>query len=754
MKKFHPMEYLYLFIVIVLIILAISDLVVGVSNDAVNFVNSAVGSRAATFRTIMIIAALGVLVGSTFSSGMMEIARKGIFNPEQFYFNEIMIIFLAVMITDVILLDLFNTAGLPTSTTVSLVFELLGASVCISAIKIIQQEGSLQQFAQYINAAKVTAIITGILISIAIAFTVGSVVQYFVRLIFTFNFEKKIRYLGSVWGGIAISVMVYFLFIKGAKGSSFLSKDLVEWFVSNTLFILGVTFGGVTIIFQILYWLFRIDILKLVVLAGTFCLAMAFAGNDLVNFIGVPLAGLEAFQAMQASGGTPEAFSMAMLSDPVKTPTLFLLLAGLVMVLTLFLSKKARTVTQTEVNLAKQDEGDESFQSSIVSRGIVNLFLMLNQALQVITPGFIQRWIDSRFKKPKKKKKWRKEDRPAFDMVRASVNLMVSSILIALGTSLKLPLSTTYVTFMVAMGTSLSDRAWGRESAVYRVNGVITVVGGWFFTAFSAFTASCLFALAIYHGGAYAIIALIVAALFFAYRTNLYHKNKLTEEKAVETLNAAGSSDLQDLADLSKTGIVSALKKTEDLYISILSSFAQDSRKKLYKQEKKLKELNREVKLVRKHFYGTIQTYGDATGAGIHFHGYQHHLTELSGCINRIYKQVFDYMINRHHPVPEATAGSLKDISRLFSELLLDCSARVSESRWEDQEDSVHLQQKFNKSIEKFKKEQVIQMQENESGTRLNMLLLDIMQDTSDMVTHASRMRELQAVLTRSAPKE
>lgn len=738
------MEYLYLFIVMTLIVFAISDLVVGVSNDAVNFVNSAVGSKAATFRTIMIIAALGVLVGSVFSSGMMEVARKGIFNPENFYFNEIMFIFLAVMITDVILLDLFNTAGLPTSTTVSLIFELLGASMAISLMKILAAGGAMADLGGYINSGKVIAIITGILISIGIAFSVGALIQYIVRLIFTFNFQQKLKYFGSTWGGIAISIMVYFLFIKGAKGSSFMSKELVEWFNHNTWLILAATFIGFTIILQFLLWFTKVNILKIIVLVGTFCLAMAFAGNDLVNFIGVPLAGLDAFLAMKAAGANPESFSMEMLNNPVTTPTFFLLIAGVVMVLTLFLSAKARKVTKTEVSLGSQSEGDEMFQSSMVSRGIVNFFLMLNDGYKKVVPAIVREKIDTRFSQSRQKR-WKSENLPAFDLVRASVNLMVSSMLIALGTSLKLPLSTTYVTFMVAMATSMSDRAWGRESAVYRVNGVITVIGGWFFTAFSAFTAAFLFALAIYYGGIWSIIGLIGLALFFAYRTNIYMRKKSREEKREAEAVKVTTTEYSTMMEVCDQTIVAAVPFAGEIYHDVVDAFIGDHRKKIFKQEAKLKELMKRVKLARKQLHPTLRNHeSENTGTGIVYLNAQYALKESCESLQQIFRQIFDYMINRHTPVQKDQSKLIRQLNDTIAGYVLLTADLLKKREYSGLAELDKLLETIFAQIDEAKKEQIFWMKENESGTRLSLLIVEVLQESRIFAEQIRRLADMQ----------
>jgi len=443
------METIYLIIVVLLFLLAASDLVVGVSNDAVNFLNSAIGAKVAPFKVIMLIAGLGVLVGSVFSSGMMEVARKGIFNPGEFYFSEIMIIFLAVMVTDVILLDAYNTIGLPTSTTVSIVFELLGAAVGMATIKIIMND-DITSIAQFINSSKALAIISGILVSVVIAFSVGAIIQYIARILFSFNYEKRMKYLGALWGGISFTALTYFILIKGAKGASFMSEQTIDYFQHNASIILAASFVGWTVILQVLYLIFRINILKIIVLVGTFSLAMAFAGNDLVNFIGVPLAGYNSWQIFSsAEGGVATDFLMTGLAGKVNTPTIFLALAGVIMVITLYTSKKAKSVVKTSLDLSRQVEGDERFKPNWFSKALVRSSMNFNQTLRAIVPNPVINFIERQFEPVKAKMK--EKDPPAFDLIRASVNLTVASVLIALGTSLKLPLSTTYVTFMVAI---------------------------------------------------------------------------------------------------------------------------------------------------------------------------------------------------------------------------------------------------------------------------------------------------------------
>ena len=490
------MDSIYLIIVIILLGLAVMDLVVGVSNDAVNFLNSSIGSKVAPLWLILTVASFGVLIGSLFSSGMMEVARSGVFYPEKLTFHAVMILFLAVMITDVVLLDVFNTFGLPTSTTVSLVFELLGSAVAVSLFTIwTNGSGSL---GQYINSGKALGIISGIFISIAIAFIVGSAIMYVSRLIFSFNYKKTFLFLGAIWGGIALTAITYFAIFKGLKGSVLISQDFLDFLNNSMGKAILYAFLGWTVLMAFLQFVFRVNILKVVVLAGTAALALAFAGNDLVNFIGVFMAGKDSFliaKDVVASGGSLDTLYMGDLNNPVIAQWQWLFGAGVIMVLALWLSKKSRSVTETEVNLARKGEGVERFSSSALSRSIVHGAMNVSKAIDKSTPERVKVFLEKRFEPVPI------ENNASFDLIRASVNLTISALLISLGTSLKLPLSTTYVTFMVAMGTSLADRAWGRESAVYRINGVLTVVAGWLLTALIAFSASLLVGLFLMWGG-------------------------------------------------------------------------------------------------------------------------------------------------------------------------------------------------------------------------------------------------------------
>ncbi|OQY03620.1 MAG: hypothetical protein B6I20_04695, partial [Bacteroidetes bacterium 4572_117] len=596
------MEIIFILLIAVLVILAVSDLVVGVSNDAVNFLNSAIGSKAAPFWVIMIVASLGIVFGATFSSGMMEVARKSIFHPEMFSFTNIMIIFLAVMLTDIILLDTFNTFGLPTSTTVSIVFELLGAAVAVAILKIADSEEGISSLGEYINSGKALVIIAGILLSVIVAFSIGAFVQYFVRVVFSFNYEKSYKYYGALWGGIAITSITYFILIKGAKGASFMDSATKEWIHNNTIQIITMSFVAWTIILKLLQLFTKVNILKMIILVGTFALAMAFAGNDLVNFIGVPLAGIKSYETWQAAGGVdPDGFSMAVLSAKVKTPTLYLLIAGLVMVLALWFSKKAKSVTATELNLSKQDAGHEKFESSIFSRYIVRQSIKVSNTLNYIVPKKLQININKRFEPLNKESS---SNSSAFDLVRASVNLTVASILISFATSLKLPLSTTYVTFMVAMGTSLADGAWGRDSAVYRVSGVMTVIGGWFFTAFIAFTVAFLVAMSIFYFGFTMVAVLLVLAVFILIKSKSLHKQR-SEEDEDSVKNENGEKQI-NILEACSINVINTITNISDIYGKAVTSIAAEDRKALKKLNKKVGNLNNTAKSLKDSIEGTI----------------------------------------------------------------------------------------------------------------------------------------------------
>ncbi len=552
------MDWIYLGMVIFLFILATFDLWVGVSNDAVNFLNSAIGSRAAKFRTLVVIAGIGVFCGCVLSNGMMDIARHGIFTPQYFSFRDVMYIYMAVMVTDIVLLDMFNSLGMPTSTTVSMVFELLGAAFAITLLKTLG-DGSSLAMSDYLNTSKALEVIIGIFLSVPIAFIFGSLVQYITRIVFTFNLKKNLRFKIGIFGGLAITAILYFMLFKGLKDLSFMSAEVKAYINENVGMILGIIFVAATILMQILYEC-GVNVFRLIVLIGTFSLATAFAGNDLVNFIGVPLAGFSSYNDFMANGGglAPDEFMMISLHDSAKTPFVFLAASGAIMVMALATSKKARRVVETEVGLSSKNEGDEMFGSSRVARSLVRLGRNLGHTVCSITPQKVSQFVNSRFQVPEQAQ----DNEAAYDMCRAATNLVVASLLIALGTSLKLPLSTTFVTFMVAMGSSLADRAWSRESAVFRITGVLTVIGGWFITAGIAFAACFIVALLMNFGGMVAVVIIVAAAMLC-----IIHSQKQFNKKRSEV--SKGDTLFQEMLSVQdRTAIIPMLSRHMDLSIA------------------------------------------------------------------------------------------------------------------------------------------------------------------------------------------
>ena len=736
------MESVYLILVIVLFALAISDLIVGVSNDAVNFLNSAIGSKAASFKVIMSVAALGVLFGAVFSDGMMEVARKGIFNPQYFKFSEIMIIFLAVMIADIILLDLFNTFGMPTSTTVSIVFELLGSAVAVSLIKINTDPNALG-LAQYINTSTALKIITGILLSVIIAFTVGMIVQWISRLIFSFNYDKKIKYFGSVWGGFAIAAITFFIVIKGAKHAAFMTKDIKHYLMDNWFYVTAVSFVFWTILLQIISLIFKnFNILKVIVIIGTFGLAVAFSGNDLVNFIGVPLAGYESYKAYVANGHN-ENMLMEVMSGKIHTDAYMLLIAGLIMVITLWLSKKAKTVIKTSVDLARQEEGEEKFGSSLMARNIVRSTRKMAESLSLITPKPVKDFIDKQFDSSYWTRKVEKQENPpAFDMLRASVNLVVASILISYATSQKLPLSTTYVTFMVAMGTSLADRAWGKESAVYRITGVISVIAGWFFTAVIAFSFAFIIAYTIHLGGVFSIFALIALAAFFVVRTHYLHK-KREELKAKQAIN----DDVKDETILEKctSNVIDTLSNINDIYTNLVKGLDKNDRKLLREVKKDVKTLNQQAKYLKDNVYNTIRKLDKDSISTSHFYvQVLDYLRETAHCLEYMIKPSLDHVENDFNRLSDAQINELKQTAEKLKDFYNSIFNTINTKKYENLKEIIKLREKLISEIEQFRKEQIKRLKHGESSTKASMLYLGLLHETKNLLLHSVNLVKAQ----------
>ena len=654
------MEQYYLVLLAFLGVIACIDLFVGVSNDAVNFLNSAIGCRIAKFRTTMWVASIGVLLGATFSSGMMEIARSGIFNPQLFTFAEVMVIFFAVMVADVILLDTFNSLGLPTSTTVSIVFDLLGASIAAAGFKLMSEGASIGDVAQYINNSKALTIISGILISVVVAFVAGAVVQYVARLIFSFKFEGAYRKVGAVYAGISITAIIYFLVMKGAKGASFMRPEWIDWINAYTSEILIGLFVGLTVLFEAMILLWRVNVFKIIILAGTFSLAFAFAGNDLVNFVGVPLAALDSFNTWRASGTPAESLLMTSLLDASKTPTYFLLASGLIMVFTLWFSKKAHMVIQTSINLSSSQAGEqEQFGASLPGRMIVRASMSAGRIINQIMPLPLKRGLANRFEPAPTKPG---EVPLPFDYVRASINLVLSAILIASATSLKLPLSTTYVTFMVAMGSSFADGAWDRETAVYRISGVLTVISGWFFTAICASTLAGLVACLIFWGGEVMAVILGAGAVTLLVRSNLKARGEAASlaERAKQRYDAPTIHAIID--EKTPENFTESLRITR----AVLEGLLADRERALRHAKADASAFFDELSAQRSVYYRMALAdknpkKADFDARYYYFRAFTN-MREVARSLQSLAKLAVDHVANRHRIFDDRLAGELKEL--------------------------------------------------------------------------------------------
>ena len=733
------MEQYYLILVVVLFALAISDLVVGVSNDAVNFLNSAIGSKAAPKWLIFTVASAGVLIGATFSSGMMEVARKGIFHPDMFVFSEIMVIFLSVMITDIILLDLFNTFGLPTSTTVSVVFELLGSAVSVSLVKIYQSGSSLAALSKYINSEKALAIISGILVSVIVAFFVGAVIQYISRIVFSFRLNKTLKYFGALFGGVSIAAMTYFMIIKGISGSSFTSEENVNYIMGHIWEILIFSLIGWTMILQLLYWIFQIDIPKIIVLVGTFGLAMAFAGNDLVNFIGVPLAGFQSFKAWTASGAAdPQSFSMGMLRGQVATPEYMLIIAGLVMIITLISSRKARGVVATTVDLSRQNEGDERFGSSMISRIIVRNTIQINKQVRKILPDRFIKTIDSRFDHPAEEPSRNGEEKAAFDKIRAAINLIVSGILISLGTSMKLPLSTTYVTFMVAMGTSLSDRAWGRDSAVYRISGVFAVIGGWFLTALTAFTFAAIVAFIISVSGIFMVFVFIVLAIFLIIRTQVLFKRKAAAKKKDEEEGISETDESEKIIEKTKKQVLNSVLTINQVFSMSIESFLSENRSYLKEAQEIKNTFNRKSKKMKSKLSGVIETLQqqDSLEIGHFYVQLVDYLREVHHSLNYLVEPLFEHLENNHKPFTASQIKELKAFTAETNDFLNMTLHVVKEEKFEEIDAAIRQKDELVSKLALLERAQIKRIKNKEVNTRNAILFFNIITETKNLLTN------------------
>lgn len=734
------METIYLGIVIFLFMLAVFDLLVGVSNDAVNFMNSAVGAKVANFKTIVIVAAIGVFAGAVLSNGMMDIARHGIFQSVNFSFYEIMCILLAVMVTDVVLLDVFNTLGLPTSTTVSMVFELLGGTFILAILKIVGDETGLLTLGDMMNTEKALSVIMGIFLSVAIAFIAGTFVQYISRLIFSFNYKKNLSWTIGIFGGIAVTSLSYFMLIKGLKSAPFMTPESLAWISENTTLLVVGCFITFTLLMQILHWC-RVNVFKIIVLLGTFSLALAFAGNDLVNFIGVPLAGFSAYTdyVANSNGVSIHDFMMTSLMSSAKTPAIFLFASGLIMVYALATSKKAKNVIKTSVDLARQEEGDEMFGSSALARTIVRRANNINDFLKRVIPVGMRRWIDSRFNKDEVIL----ENGAAFDLVRAAVNLVLSGLLIIIGTTMKLPLSTTYVTFIVAMGTSLADRAWSRESAVYRITGMLSVIGGWFITAFVAFTICALVTFIMFYTSFVGMFIFIVVAVVLLVRSNIkYSKKEKAEQQDDIFKRMMASKDKNEILALLrqhvKETLTSYITFSEDTYVKVTDGFIHEDLKSLRKamnatddQKKMLKKRRRKELLGLRRIPITI-----AIEKNTWFHLGSNSCEEMLYCLKRICEPCKEHVDNNFNPISKDCVTEFLPVREELCRLMERTRTAIENNNYEEADDILAKGDALKNSISSLRKQMMNRMQEADNASlKASMVYLNILQESQELVS-------------------
>lgn len=746
------MDNIYVILVAVLAVLAIGDLIVGVSNDAVNFLNSAVGSKAIPFKTIMVLAALGVACGALFSSGLMEVARKGIFNPGEFYFDEIILIFTAVMLTDILLLDFFNTLGMPTSTTVSIVFTLLGAAVFMSIIKISGGSGDFSDIVNYINTTKAIQIISGILLSVVVALTVGAIVQWFSRLFLTYEFEKKATWVSALFGGIALSAITYFILMKGIKGTPFANvkydllgglkiKDLLEQEVFKVVLANFLVWFGVS--FSLIQFL-KVNIYKVIIGIGTFALALAFAGNDLVNFIGVPIAAYQSYEAWVVSGVAATEFGMGVLSSKVPTPTVLLVISGGIMVVTLFLSSKAKKVMKTELDLSDQNTIKERFQPNFLSKGIVKTFQVIGTGFNAILPASVQNSIETQFSTTNSvSKNQNDKDAPSFDMLRASINLVVASILISIATSYKLPLSTTYVTFMVAMGTSLADRAWGRDSAVYRVAGVLNVIGGWFLTAFTAFVVSGIIVTLIYLGGIQAIAIILFIILLIIGKNYLKHKSENADLIDLDGLVRSESSSIKGVMDESTKNVIKVFKRVDKIYAILSTGLAKHDKALLKKGKKNINRLTDDVDELRENIFYFIKNLEESSLSASNFYIVMLSLIQdITEDLEYIVKKSYKHVNNDHSKLKLSQVRDLQEIHELTESVFQDAMESFENNSIAKLENVLNnrvailskLDEKINAQIERTRNE--------ETSPKNTTLYFNILLKSKDLYLHKLNVME------------
>ena len=731
------MTEIYFIIVAFLLMLAVFDLFVGVSNDAVNFLNSAVGAKVAKYRTILIVASLGVVIGAIMSSGMMDVARHGIMRPENYSFHEVMTIFLAVMVTDVIILDIFNTLGMPTSTTVSLVFELLGGTFILAMLKM--SADPTLAISDLLNSDKALSVIIAIFVSVAIAFFFGALVQWISRIIFTFNYRRHLRWSIAIFGGIAFTTLSYFILIKGLGKSPYISAATREWIDVNTAMLMTCTFVVSTVVIEVLH-LLHVRIFRLIVLLGTFALAMAFAGNDLVNFIGVPLAGLDSLCDFTANGnGNYDGYMMTSLMTSAKSPLLYLLLAGLIMIIAMATSKKAQNVVKTSVDLSRQDEGDEMFGSSRLARSIVRSSRDIGELVVRFTPKSLSRWIDSRFNKDEVIL----AEGAAFDEVRAAVNLVLAALLIVLGTSLKLPLSTTYVTFMVAMGTSLADRAWSRESAVFRVTGVVSVIGGWFITAGAAFAACAIVCLLMHLGGFVVMLLFMALDIYLLWKSNRNYNRKMKEERNDDIFMLMMRTKDKDIVwDL----LSKHVQRTQsfvahfsiDLFNRIVDGISTENRRELKQCGNALKEEQDQLKKIRRKEMLAMRRIPSATAIerNTWFHIGANCNMQYIYCLKRMQEPLKEHVDNNFNPLPKVYTEGFETMRRKINELMLQTEQMISTGRYDLYQETLNIADQCKDELSVMRKDVFDRMQHDKlNNLKASLLYLNILQESQEFLS-------------------
>ena len=734
------METIYFCIVLFLLCLAVFDLFVGVSNDAVNFLNSAIGARVAKLRTVLIIASIGVALGAIMSTGMMDVARHGIMKPTLYSYEEVMTIFLAVMVTDVIVLDMFNTLGMPTSTTVSLVFELLGGTFALATVKMIGDHSLA--YTDLLNSDKALSVIIAIFVSVAIAFVFGIIVQWLSRLLFTFAYRKHMRIGAALFGGVASTALAYFIFLKGIGGSTYIPEEVRTWINGNTHMLLLCTFVITTILMEVLH-LLKVNVFRLVVLMGTFALAMAFAGNDLVNFIGVPLAGLDSWHdfSMNANGASPSTYMMTSLMESAKTPPFYLMAAGIIMIIAMATSKKAQNVIKTSVDLARQDEGDEMFGSSKAARSIVRATQESASFIGQWMPRRLSAWIDSRFNKQEAEL----PDGAAFDVVRAAVNLVLAAMLITAGTNWGLPLSTTYVTFMVAMGSSLADRAWSRESAVFRVTGVLSVIGGWFITAGVAFGACAIVCLLMFFGGIIAKLLFIALVVFMLIRSQRAYKKKTAAEGKENVFRLMmRTKDPEIVWDL----LTKHVSRTQsfvthfvlDQFLAIIDGFENEKPSTLRKADRELRNERDELKKYRRQELLALRRVPTsiAIERNTWFHLGINSSEQYIYCLRRMLDPVKEHVDNSFNPLPSTYINEYKDMKDRICELMKQTESMISTRRFEHYRDVLADADQCKDDLSVLRKRHIDRLQatSTEGGLQVALVYLNILQESQQLLSN------------------